>query len=159
MCGVCFFCWRAAKRRRNRRRIQSHATTFPTDPSQVSPGYNIPNKPPATTIPIETSQVPPGYNISNQPPATTIPMETSQVLPVYNQSNLSPIKPPVVSETEFPEPSPEDSVSQLASTPVVTQSGTEVEPPDPPHRIDDGVSSQPNDYEDLFPADLGRGIK
>jgi hypothetical protein len=137
MCGACFFCWRAAKRRRNRRRLQSHATTLPTD----------------------LSQVPPGYNTSNQPQATTIPIETSQVLPVYNQSNLSPIQPPVVSETEFPEPSPEDSVSQPASTPVVTQSGTEVERPDPPHRIDDGLSSQLDDYEDLFPADLGREIK
>jgi hypothetical protein len=136
LCGAGFFCWRAAKRRRNRR-----------------------PQPPATTFPIDTSQVPPVYNTYNQPPATTVPIDTSQVPPVYNVSNISPIKPTtVVSETETPELSPENSVSQTASPAVVTQPETAVEQPAPPHRIDDGVPSQPSGYEDLFPEDLDRGL-
>jgi hypothetical protein len=139
LCGTCFFCWRAAKRRRNRRRPQ----------------------PPPTTFPIDTTQVPPVYIQSNQPPATTFPIDTSQVPPVYIQSNLSPIKPaPIVSEAESPEPSPEDSVPQTASIATVAQSGAAMEQPGPPHKIDDGVSSQqPSGYEDLFPEDLDRSIK
>ena len=42
LCGAGFFCWRAAKRRRNRR-PQPPATTFPIDTSQVPPVYNTYN--------------------------------------------------------------------------------------------------------------------